>query len=69
MTLLSIAKNNKNKDVIYKKLNFDKSLNLKNQKFDLVVCLFGIYYSKNIKTLFEIKKILSATNICRTFER
>ncbi len=61
MTLLSIAKkNNKNKDVIYKKLNFDKIFKFKNQKFDLVVCLFGIYYSKNIKkTLFEIKKILS----------
>ena len=53
-------KNNKNKDVIYKKLNFDKIFKFKNQKFDLVVCLFGIYYSKNIKkTLFEIKKILS----------
>ena len=48
--LLSIAKkNNKNKDVIYKKLNFDKIFKFKNQKFDLVVCLFGIYYSKNIK--------------------
>ena len=58
--LLSIAKkNNKNKNIIYKKLNFDQKFKFKNEKFDLVICLFGIYYSKNIKkTLFEIKGIL-----------
>ena len=60
-SLLSIAKkNNRNKDIIYRKLNFDQKFNFKKEKFDLVICLFGIYYSKNIKkTLIEIKKILS----------
>ncbi len=59
--LLKIAnKNNKNKNIIYKKLNFDRKFKFKNKKFDLVFCLFGIYYSKNIKkTLVEIKGVLS----------
>ena len=61
LALLSIAKKNyKNGNIIYQKLNFDKIFKFRNQKFDLVICLFGIYYSKNIKeTLSEIKKILS----------
>ena len=60
-TLLSVAKNkNKNKNIIYKKLNFDQKFKFKKENFDLVICLFGIYYSKNIKkSLNEIKKILS----------
>lgn len=59
--LLSVAKkNNKSKNIIYRKLNFDQKFKLGNENFDLVICLFGIYYSKNIKkTLKEINLILS----------
>lgn len=60
-SLLSIAKkNNMSNNIVYQKLDFDKKFSFGNRKFDLVICLFGIYYSKNIKkTLYEIKKILS----------
>ena len=59
-SLLKIAKNkNKNKNINYSKLDFNKKFNFKSEKFDLAICLFGIYYSKNIKkTLLEIKRIL-----------
>ena len=59
--LLKIAKkNNSNKNITYNKLNFDQKFKFESEKFDLILCLFGIYYSKNIKkTLKEIKEILS----------
>ncbi len=58
--LITAKKNNKRKNITYKKLNFDQKFKFPNKKFDLVICLFGIYYSKNIKkTLIEIQKILA----------
>ena len=58
-TLLKIAKKNRNRDIVYSRLNFNKKFKFADEKFDLVICLFGIYYSKNIKkTLSESKKIL-----------
>ena len=56
--LINVAKKkNKNPDIEYKIINFDKILNIKDNHFDVGLCLFGIYYAKNInKTLKEIKK-------------
>ncbi len=50
-------KKNKNKNIEYKIVNFDKSMDIADNYYDVVLCLFGIYYAKNIdKTLKEIKK-------------
>lgn len=58
--LINIARNkNKNNKIKYSIFNFDKKSKFK-KKFDLVICIFGIYYAKSFKnTLKEIKKILN----------
>jgi ubiquinone/menaquinone biosynthesis C-methylase UbiE len=58
--LLKVAKKkNKDKSINFRKLNFNNKFNLGSKKFDAVICLFGIYYSKKISfTIKEIKKVL-----------
>jgi ubiquinone/menaquinone biosynthesis C-methylase UbiE len=59
--LLKTAKSkNRNKNISYKFQNFDKKNFFKEETFDYVICMFGIYYAKNIlNTLKECKRVLT----------
>ena len=52
-------KKNKSKNISYSVQNFDKKFKFKEESFDYIICLFGIYYSKTIlNTLKECNRVL-----------
>ena len=57
--LKTAKKKNKQNNIFYTQQNFDKKLKFKEDTFNYVICMFGIYYAKNIiNTLNECKKVL-----------
>jgi SAM-dependent methyltransferase len=58
--LIQVAKKNKVKNIKYKILDFNKKFPSNEKHYDLVLCIFGIYYAKSFKKV--LYQILNSLN-------